>query len=147
MVDSQQGPKYDLRRAQFAGGMAETVQGDQIGGTLNNYGVKLEDIAQLLSNLREQAQAFPPEYKADALDILDDLDTDCKRTTSDPSKIGRRLKRLIAIASTVGAIAGGVATFSGNLKDFTSNVAELAEVLEIPVEAIQSVAVPDLTTE
>lgn len=29
--------KYDLRGAQFSGGLAETVQGDQIGGTQHNY--------------------------------------------------------------------------------------------------------------
>ena len=33
---SQQGPKYDMRGAQFAGGFAETVQGDQVGGTIHN---------------------------------------------------------------------------------------------------------------
>ncbi|NEZ65750.1 formylglycine-generating enzyme family protein [Leptolyngbyaceae cyanobacterium CCMR0082] len=32
----REGSKYDLRGAQFAGGLAETVQGDQIGGTIHN---------------------------------------------------------------------------------------------------------------
>lgn len=127
--------------------MAETVQGDQIGGTFNNYGAKLEDVAQLLSTLREQAQAFPSEHKADALDILDDLDADFTKPALDPNRIGRRLKQLVAIASTVGAIAGGAATFSGNLKVFTSNVTELAEVLELPIEVIQPADIPALTTE
>ncbi len=30
-------PKYDLRGAQYAGGFAETVQGDQVGGNIHNY--------------------------------------------------------------------------------------------------------------
>ncbi|MBT9310863.1 formylglycine-generating enzyme family protein [Leptothoe kymatousa TAU-MAC 1615] len=38
VVVVQQGPKYDLRGAQFAGGFAETVAGDQVGGTLNKPG-------------------------------------------------------------------------------------------------------------
>lgn len=144
MADSQQRPKYDLRGAQFAGGMAETVQGDQVGGTINNYGAKSENITQLLSILREQAQAFPNDYKADALDTIDDLEVNVKEVASDQNKIGRRLKRLVAIASAVGAITGGVATFSGDLKAFTNNVFELTEILELPIEAIQLDG-PDLT--
>jgi TIR domain len=34
-LGQHQAPKYDLRGAQFAGGFAETVQGDQTGGNLN----------------------------------------------------------------------------------------------------------------
>lgn len=30
-LSEQQAPKYDLRGAQFGGGFAETVQGDQVG--------------------------------------------------------------------------------------------------------------------
>ncbi|MEM8614788.1 MAG: SUMF1/EgtB/PvdO family nonheme iron enzyme [Cyanobacteria bacterium P01_H01_bin.105] len=36
VVILQEGPKYDLRGAQFAGGFAETVLGNQGGGTINN---------------------------------------------------------------------------------------------------------------
>ena len=32
-LSETQGPRYDLRGAQFAGGFAETVEGDQIGGS------------------------------------------------------------------------------------------------------------------
>ena len=146
MANSQQGPKYDLRGAQFAGGMAETVQGNQFGGTINNYGAKIEDITQLLSTLRKQAREFPDEYKADALDTIDDLEIDIKKTAPDQNKIGRRLKQLVAVASAIGAIAGTTATFSddmneitSNVTEFTSNVIELTEVLELPIELVQPV--------
>ncbi|MEM8614452.1 MAG: SUMF1/EgtB/PvdO family nonheme iron enzyme [Cyanobacteria bacterium P01_H01_bin.105] len=36
----EQGPKYDLRGAQFAGGFAEAVKGDQIGGAINNQNLR-----------------------------------------------------------------------------------------------------------
>lgn len=36
VVIIQEGPKYDFRGAQFAGGFAETVLGDQVGGTIRN---------------------------------------------------------------------------------------------------------------
>ena len=47
MADNQQGPKYDMRGAQFAGGFAETVQGDQVGGTQHNYAApEKQDLAE-----------------------------------------------------------------------------------------------------
>jgi hypothetical protein len=51
--------------------------------------------------------------------------------------LGRLLKRLAAIATTVGTVAGGVATFSGNLNDFASNVLQLSETLGVPIERVQ----------
>ena len=68
--------KTDLRGAQFGGGYAETVHGNQYGGVINNYGTNAEDITKLLTVLREQAQTFPIEQKNDAIDILDDLEGD-----------------------------------------------------------------------
>lgn len=35
-AQTQQAPKYDLRGAKFAGGFAETVLGDQVGGSISN---------------------------------------------------------------------------------------------------------------
>lgn len=130
-------PKYDLRGAQFAGGFAETVRGHQTGGTINNYGAQLDDITRLISSLREKAQSFPVQEKNEAFDVLDDLETDIKNPDPDPKKIGRRLKRLTYIVSALGALAGGAATFSGNLTEFTSNIDELAETIGIPLEQIQ----------
>ena len=132
-----EGNNYVSNDTQFAGGFAETVQGDQIGGTINNYGASLADIPRLITALCEQAQAFPAEHKDEALDVLDDLEVDIQKPEPDPSRIGRRLKRLAVIVTTVGALAGGAATFSGNLNTFTGNVLELTETLGIPVEQVQ----------
>ena len=79
----------------------------------NMYGSKAEDIVRLLTGLREQAQSFPNQYQEDALDTINDLSTDLEKGNVESSKIGRRLKRLFVLASAVGAISGGVATFSG----------------------------------
>ncbi|MFG6105413.1 pentapeptide repeat-containing protein [Leptothoe sp. EHU-05/26/07-4] len=46
---SQQGPKYDLRGAQIAGGVAETVQGTQYGGTMNNSNTEPSSLSSLPS--------------------------------------------------------------------------------------------------
>jgi hypothetical protein len=133
--------KYDMRGAQFAGGFAETVQGDQIGGIINNYGANLDEITRLLTALREQAQTFPAEHKDEALDLIEDLEADLQKPEPDPNRIGRRLKRLAAVATTVGTLTAGAVTFSGNINEFAGNVIELTETLGIPIEQVQ----PDKT--
>ena len=130
-------PKYDLRGAQFAGGFAETVQGDQIGGTINNYGPNTEDITRLLTVLRDQAQTFPTDQKDDANDVLDDLERDLKEEQLDQNRISRRLKKLVALGAAIGTIASGAAAVSGDVSTFTGNVIELTEQLGIPIEQVQ----------
>ncbi|MGF1536209.1 MAG: pentapeptide repeat-containing protein [Elainellaceae cyanobacterium] len=129
--------KYNLSHAQFGGGFAETVQGDQTGGTINNYGASMDDIARLLAALKDQAQTFPAEHKADALDVIEDLETDIQKPEPDQGRIARRLKRLGAIAATVGTLTSGAVTFSGDLNQFAGNIAQLTETLGIPVEQVQ----------
>ncbi|ESA36028.1 pentapeptide repeat protein [Leptolyngbya sp. Heron Island J] len=129
MAEGQETPKYDLREAQFAGGFAETVQGDQIGGTINNYGSNTEDITRLIAALRDQAQTFPTDQKDDANDALDILERDLAEEQPDQDRIGRRLKKLVAIATTltIGATA------------FTADLAQLADVLNVPLSQIEQV--------
>lgn len=61
--------KYDQRGAQFAGGFAETVQGDQIGGNIHNYAAQqnlaeaAKDIQQLLQQLSESNPTNTPSEK------------------------------------------------------------------------------------
>ncbi|MEM9218588.1 MAG: hypothetical protein AAGD25_30130 [Cyanobacteria bacterium P01_F01_bin.150] len=130
-------PKYDLRGAYIAGGVGNIGNGNQNGGIINNYGNHAkEEIADLISALREQAQHFPSEQKEDALDELDSLDLELS-SNSDIHKISRRLKRLRRAAIAVAAIVGGTATFSGDVNTFTDNVVKLTETLGIPIEQIQ----------
>ncbi|NEQ49552.1 MAG: pentapeptide repeat-containing protein [Leptolyngbya sp. SIO3F4] len=56
-------PKYDLRGAQFAGGFAEIVQGNQIGGTINNEATETPSLAEAaaeIQNLLKQLEASNP---------------------------------------------------------------------------------------
>jgi hypothetical protein len=133
-----QSSKYDMRGAQFAGGFAETVQGNQIGGVINNYGQNADDIVRLLATLRELTQTFPTEQKEEAQMELDDLEADLQKPEKqEPKRLGMRLKRLVAAGTTAAAIAGGAATFSGNLNTFTDNVLELGEKIGLSRDAIQ----------
>ncbi|MBT9311667.1 pentapeptide repeat-containing protein [Leptothoe kymatousa] len=130
-------PKYDLRGAQFAGGFAETVQGDQGGGTINNYGPNTEDITRLLTDLRDQAQTFPTTQKNDANDVLHNLERDLKEDQPNQGRISRNLKKLVILGTAIGTITSGAATTSGDLSTFTTNVIELTQKLGIPIEQVQ----------
>ncbi|NEQ54105.1 MAG: pentapeptide repeat-containing protein, partial [Leptolyngbya sp. SIO3F4] len=119
-------PEYNFSNAQFAGGFAETVQGDQVGGTINNYGPNAEDITRLLTALRDQVQTFPTDQKDEANDAIDLLERDLAKPEPDQSRIGRRLKKLVAISPLL-----------TDLNDFATNVIELTEKLGIPMEQVQ----------
>ncbi|MEM6518925.1 MAG: pentapeptide repeat-containing protein [Cyanobacteria bacterium P01_C01_bin.70] len=137
MAEKDSASKYDLSNAQFAGGFAETVQGDQIGGTINNYGPNTENITRLLNALRDQTQTFPTDPKDDANDALDLLERDLKEEQPDQGRISRRLKKLVALGAAIGTIASGAAAVSGDVSTFTGNVIELTEQLGMPVEQVQ----------
>ncbi|MBE9068719.1 pentapeptide repeat-containing protein [Leptolyngbya cf. ectocarpi LEGE 11479] len=133
-----EGNKYDLRGAQFGGGyVAGNVEGNQYGGVINNYGSNAEDITRLLTALRDQAQTFPTDQKDDANDTLDDLERDLADEQPDQGRIGRRLKRLVALGAAIGTIASGAAAVSGDVSTFTGNVIELTQQLGIPIEQVQ----------
>ena len=155
-LSHSQVPKYDLRGAQFAGGFAETIQGNQIGGNVQNfhgpvgnvagtnYGTMTayinqnsDDINHLIAALRETAQQFPEEQKDEALMELDDLESDLKAPEKqDPKRIGKRFKRLLAAGTAAATLASGAATFSGNINEFTGNVLELAEKVGLSRDAL-----------
>ncbi|MEM9214992.1 MAG: hypothetical protein AAGD25_11670 [Cyanobacteria bacterium P01_F01_bin.150] len=54
MSESNTGtPKFDLRGAKIAGGVAETVQGDQVGGTQYNYDApEKQDLAEAAAEIQ-----------------------------------------------------------------------------------------------
>lgn len=138
IVAQNQGSKYDMRGAQFAGGFAETVQGNQVGGIINNYGQNADDVVRLLTSLRQLSQAFPEDQKADILMELDDLEGDLsKPEKQEPKRIGKRLQRLLAAGAAAATLAGGAATFTGSVNDFTANVLELGEKIGLTRDAIQ----------
>ncbi|PZV07887.1 MAG: pentapeptide repeat-containing protein [Leptolyngbya sp.] len=137
MANEQKVPKYDLRGAQFAGGFAETVQGNQVGGIINNYGQNADDVVRLLTSLRQLSQTFPEEQKADVLMELDDLESDLSKPEQEPKRLGKRLQRLIAAGTAAATLAGGAATFSGNVNEFTENVFELGEKIGLTREVMQ----------
>ncbi|MEO0408672.1 MAG: hypothetical protein AAF289_15100, partial [Cyanobacteria bacterium P01_A01_bin.135] len=92
--------------------------------------------------LRDQAQTFPAAQKADALDLIEDIETDIQKPEPDKSRLARRLKLLGAIAATVGTLTSGAVTFSSDLNQFAGNLTELTKTLGIPIEQVQPPAAP-----
>ncbi|MEM8611172.1 MAG: pentapeptide repeat-containing protein [Cyanobacteria bacterium P01_H01_bin.105] len=215
-ISDNRGPTYNLSNPQFAGGFAETVQGDQYRApvTHNNpeipslaeaaaeiqnllkqleasnptatiaeqsafldamvpptrrerfigalqavgdaaineipYGSVLKamvegwqqsnlkkEINHLLTTLHDLAQLFPTQQKDEVLDILDDLARDLTQPEPDQGRIGRRLKKLVAISTFITDSTSGAAAVSGEASSFTSNVIKLTEQLGIPITQVQ----------
>lgn len=137
MASNNEVSKYNLQGAQFGGGFAETVKGDQIGGVISNYSQHDSDIVHLLRNLRESAQTFPREQQEEALMELDYLEADLKSGQPNPQRLGKRLQRLVAAGTAAVSFAGGAAAFSGNLNAFTGNVLDLADKVGLSRDMVQ----------
>lgn len=129
---------YDLSTAQFSGGFAEVVQGNQVGGVIINEHSQFDNYVRLLSNIRRQVETFPDEHRDDALKVLNNLDGEIRESEPSSRKIVKRVKQLLAIASAVSVFVGSATAFSEDLNDFTKNVIELTQTIGIPMEQIQS---------
>lgn len=128
---TNQGPKYNFQGAQFAGGFAEIVQGDQNGGTINNYGSNTDDIVRLLSSLDKLSQTFPEAQQQQVQVHLEDLATDLKQPEKCSSvRLTTRIANLFGVLILLG---GGIATAT----DFANNVLELSEKLNVPTQEFQ----------
>ena len=119
-------------------GPVGNVAGTNYGSMTAYINQNSADINHLLTALRETAQQFPEAQRDEALMELDDLEADLKAPEKqEPKRIGKRLQRLMAAGTAAATLAGGAATFSGNLNDFTTNVLDLTEKLGVPIELVQ----------
>ncbi|PSN16168.1 hypothetical protein C7293_03880 [filamentous cyanobacterium CCT1] len=116
------------------GNVAGTNQG-QMTAYINQNN---EAISQLIAALRASAHTFPTAQKDDVLMELDDLEGDLsKPEKQEPKRIGKRLQRLLAAGTAAATLAGGAATFAGDVNDFTANVLDLGEKIGLSRDAIQ----------
>lgn len=137
MTNSQQGSKYNLRGAFIAGGIAETVHGDQKGGIINNYGISTSEVVCLIASLRDQVQSFPSDYKNEAIDVLYEVERETKEPQPSKGRLARKVAKLLAIATAIAGISTQTATFSGNISEFTNDIRDLAKMLDVSTEQIQ----------
>ena len=114
------------QRDNYAG---DNIHGDKINTQINNN-PDLAELLTLLTNLRQTATQFPDDIQEDITINIEDLETEVQKPADQRSK--PRLKRsLIALASITTLIAAPVA----GITDFTNNVLELSEKLQIELPA------------
>lgn len=107
-----------------------------ISNFTQNIVANLDEIGNLIKSLRETAQSFPTEQKDDVLDELETFEAELVEPDKcEPSRLGRRLRRLAAAGTAALAIGGsamsGAVDLSAKANEFTGNVQELADKLGI----------------
>ncbi|MBE9211067.1 pentapeptide repeat-containing protein [Nostoc sp. LEGE 06077] len=105
-------------------------------GTVSNFsqniGQNSDEITKIISSLRDLAQEFPDSKREEAMVHLDDLQEDISKPEKrKPERIKTRIVALLTIAGTIAGVIAGVT-------DFSNNVLELANKLNIPIEFSQS---------
>ncbi|MEM8610805.1 MAG: pentapeptide repeat-containing protein [Cyanobacteria bacterium P01_H01_bin.105] len=60
VLQGMNSPKYDLRGAQIAGGVADKIQGDQVGGTIDNPAAELSSLPSLTDAASEIQNLLKP---------------------------------------------------------------------------------------
>ena len=111
-------PKYDQRHAQFAGGFAETVGGNQEGGNIHNYAPEnkqnlAEAAAEIRQLLDELAQSYPtqtmPEKMVVATKAIEKIESDpnWKQRVVNAAKVGGVQALEKAIDNPFGAFVAG----------------------------------------
>jgi hypothetical protein len=102
-------------------------------GTVSNFsqhiGQNIDEVTKLISSLREMAKEFPDTQREEVLVYLDDLQEDISTPEKQkPERIKIRLSRLLVIAGAIAGVVAGAA-------DFSNNVLELSQKLNVPIDS------------
>ncbi|NEQ48192.1 MAG: hypothetical protein F6K00_33530 [Leptolyngbya sp. SIOISBB] len=112
------------------GNLADTNWGNMTATINQNYGAQADDIIQLLTSLREAAQAFPEEEKEAALDCVQQTKAALAQPQPNPTKLKTRIVSLLTVAIALG-------THIATATDFANNVLELSQKLDVPVQILE----------
>ena len=112
------------------GNVASNNWGSMTATINNNYGAQADDIIQLLTSLREAAQAFPDEHRAMAELQVEDLTNDVAQPQPNPTKLKTRIVSLLTVAIALG-------THVATATDFANNVLELSQKLDVPTQILE----------
>ena len=102
---------------------------------------------QVIGSLRERFENFPNARKDDAIDIVDDLQLDIQQTPLNKDRTGRRLRRLVAIASCSEDVQNGTDELVDSLSDFTKNIIVIAGITGISTERVFPVCTTGTATD
>jgi uncharacterized protein YjbI with pentapeptide repeats len=117
-----------------SGNFANKMQ-DQASQQTNQYiGANLNEITTLIQSLRGIAESFPEAQRTEAIEHLEDLETDLKQPP-EKRKVSRIKATLIALAGIASVSLGAVK----GANEFVTQVQELSEKLNIPlpIEQVQ----------
>lgn len=122
------------------GNFANKMQ-DQASQQTNQYiGANLNEITTLIHSLRNIAESFPEAQHTEAIEHLEDLETDLKQP---PEK--RKISRIKAALLTLVGIATAISGTVASTNEFVGQVQELSDKLGIPlpIEQVQPTLQPE----
>ena len=122
---------FDQSKANIGAIATDNAKATVTGNTFTqNHSADTAELLAILSGLRQTATQFPDDIQEGVIIDIEDLETEVQKPEEQRSKA--RLKRsLIALASIATLIAAPVA----GMADFTNNVLELGEKLQIELSA------------
>jgi uncharacterized protein YjbI with pentapeptide repeats len=118
------------------GNFANKMQDQASQQTNQSIGANLNEITTLIHSLRNIAESFPEAQRTEAIDHLEDLETDLKQP---PEK--RKISRIKAALLTLVGIATAIGGTVTSTNEFVGQVQELSDKLGIPL-AIEQVQPP-----
>lgn len=128
MAESQRTPTHQTTINAEGSSIAAINSGSgNIHSISQTIGANLSDINKLVESLKVQAQSFPEEQRDGIQMTIEDLELDLSdETKRKPHRLGQRMRTLWLYTCAVAVGVAGVA-------DFSNNLLELSEKLEVPI--------------
>ncbi len=114
--------------ANFANEVKDNAS-QQASNFTQTSGANINEILQLISNLRQTAAQFPPETRDDIIIDIDDVEVEIQKPEKERStpKLKKRLIALLTAATVAGTTIAG-------MTDFANNVMEIGSKLNIELK-------------
>ncbi|BAY31184.1 leucine-rich-repeat protein [Nostoc carneum NIES-2107] len=111
--------------ANFANEVKDNAS-QQASNFTQTSGANINEILQLIDNLRQTAAQFPPEIRDDIIIDIDDVEAEIQKPEQERN-IPKLRKRLLALLTAVSLVAAPIA----GMTDFANNVMEIGSKLNI----------------
>ncbi|BAY21081.1 small GTP-binding protein domain-containing protein [Calothrix sp. NIES-2100] len=100
-----------------------------VGNLTQTSGANINEILQLIGNLRQTAAQFPPEIRDDIIIDIDDVEVEIQKPEKERN-IPKLRKRLLALLTAASVAAAPIA----GMTDFANNVMEIGSKLNIELK-------------
>ncbi len=116
---------------------AVKMEGNSSQHATQNIGATLGEITTLIGSLRNIAASFPEVQQTEAIEYLEDIETELKQPP-EQRKLSRMKSTLLALVGVAAAVNGAVTSTN----EFVGQVQELSEKLGVPLPIEQPQADP-----